>query len=271
MNIPIFTVDVFADGLFSGNTCAVCLVDGEAKESPDEAVMQKIAAQNRFSETAFITKRSGLMKELRWFSPTQEVEFCGHGTLAAAQVGMTQIYEWEMDKVVFATKHRGILICEKAEDKFWFETPAVSPKEYMLDSSVIEALGGEHPLIMAITDNRDLVVIYKTAQQVRNLRPDAEALIATGYHGYILTAPGDSSDYVFRYFSPRQFPLREDPVNGSSQAILAPFWAKKLMKNKLVGEAVSARGGRVYYKYLDDAMVKVGGFVRPYLHGMLTL
>lgn len=265
-HIKIYTVDAFTDRLFRGNTCAVCVLE----TWPDDALLQKIATQNLCAETAFIVPREGDYPELRWFTVSQEVTFCGYGTLSAGYVYLTYVMP-DLRNVTFATRHYGLLPVQKQGERFEIEVPVKRSLEEHFDEAVYAALGGPRPEVIMKTERGDLLVVYPTEADVVAVRPDFGALIACGYYGYVLTAPGEVADYVYRYFSPRMPGVWEDPVNGASQSVLAPYWAKKLSKQQLYSQAVSSRGGDIYCTYEGGERVRIAGQVVPYLVGELTI
>lgn len=266
MNIKMYIVDAFTNMPFKGNTCAVCIFP----EWPDDVTLQNIARQNLFAETAFIVPHNENYPELRWFTVSQEVDFCGYGTLSAGYVYLTSIAT-KQSHVTFSTRNYGLLPVTRNDDFYQIEVPVTLPREQLFNDDVYAALGGAHPETMLNSERGDLLVVYSKEVDIRVIVPDFLKLMETGYYGYILTSQGDSADYTYRYFSPRMTNVWEDPVNGGSQSVLAPFWANKLRKSKLHGQAASQRGGDIYCEYNEGNTVKIGGSVSPYLKGELTL
>jgi PhzF family phenazine biosynthesis protein len=265
-NIKIFTVDAFTDQSFRGNTCAVCIFH----EWPDDLVLQGIAAQNLFAETAFIVPHENGDPELRWFTVSQEVDFCGYGTLSAGYVYLTYIAPSQTD-VTFTTRRYGPIPVKNNHGFFQIEVPVKPPLKEIFDNAVFAALGGPRPETMITSTRNDLLVVYRNETDVRSVAPDFAALMANPYYGFVLTGPGDRAHYAFRYFSPRMTNVWEDPVNGASQSVLAPYWAARLGQAELHGRAVSLRGGDVYCEYSGGDTVKIGGRVMPYLQGEIQL
>lgn len=264
--VKIYTVDAFTDRLFRGNTCAVCVLPAW----PVDELLQRIALQNGYSETAFIVLQDNGQPELRWFTVSQEVTFCGHGTISAGYVYMAHVAPNALE-VIFKTRHYGLVKVRKNQDRFEIEVPVKRPLEEHFDDAVYAALGGPRPDVMVKSERGDLLVVYRAESDVRAVHPNFQALMACGYYGYVLTAPGDSAVYVYRYFSPRMPGVWEDPVNGASHSVLAPYWSARLDKTALHGQAVSARGGDVYCAYERGEQVKIAGQVMPYLEGELSL
>jgi PhzF family phenazine biosynthesis protein len=265
-NIRIFTVDAFTDQIFRGNTCAICIFH----EWPEGRVLQNIAAQNLFAETAFIVQHENANPELRWFTVSQEVDFCGYGTLSAGYVYLTYIAPSQTE-VTFATRRYGPLQVKNDNGFFQIEVPVKPPLKEIFDDAVCAALGGPRPETMITSARDDLLIIYKNEADVRSVAPDFADLMDNPYYGFVLTSPGDKAHYAYRYFSPRMINVWEDPVNGASQSVLAPYWAERLGQAKLHGQAVSRRGGDVYCEYSGGDTVRIGGRVTTYLQGEIQL
>jgi len=265
-DIPIYTVDAFTDRPFRGNTCAVCIFP----EWPQDELLQNIAKQNLFAETAFIVPRANSHPELRWFTVSQEVDFCGYGTLSAGYVYLTHLKP-SQPEVIFATRHYGLLPVRKKHALFEISVPVKKTLAQIFDEAVYAALGGARPETMVTSERGDLLIIYAAESDLRSITPDFPKLMATGYYGYVLTSPANAGDYAYRYFSPRMTNVWEDPVNGASQSALAPYWAARLGKTILHGKAASKRGGDVYCQYTGGDTVTIGGHIAPYLQGKLSL
>jgi len=237
--IPLYQVDAFTSRPFGGNPAAVCPL-GSWLPAP---LMQKIAAENNLSETAFfVPDAEGFA--LRWFTPTTEVDLCGHATLATAFVLMTELAP-DRQRVVFSTRS-GRLIVEKAGDKLTMDFPARPPTQLSTPFPVLAAALGKTP--SAVWSARSLVAVFEDAEAVRGLRPDFSKISALDTYGVIATAPGTGSDsdvdFVSRFFAPRQG-VQEDPVTGSAHCTLAPYWADRLGRPHLRARQVSSRGGEI--------------------------
>lgn len=282
MAIPYYHVDVFTTELFAGNPAGVCILPA----FPADSLMQKIAAENRHSETAFVVPRADGDFDLRWFTPTVEDDLCGHATLASAYVlALRKHTQWP---VRFHTCS-GILIV--AQDPVATELPSQKPVSFVMDfparppqpcetpANLLPALGLKAALVMK---SRDYMVVVEQAEQVRALSPDIAALakIDMGNGGVIVTAPGEGDvDYVCRLFAPGEG-IPEDPATGSIHCTLAPYWAKRLGKDRLGkdrqgkgtlrAQQLSARGGYMQCT-VDGDRVKISGSARLYLHGTLEL
>jgi len=246
MTVPISVVDAFTDRAFAGNPAAVCQLDGPAPE----AWMQSVAAEMNLAETAFLVPRDAGEWDLRWFTPTVEVDLCGHATLASTHILGTPAN--------FHTRS-GVLSCAPAGDG-WIEMdfPALEPTVAAVDDRLLRAIGTTDVYTVA-TSRFDLLVELGSAEAVRTLQPDFAALRGLGARGVIVTAPGDVEgvDMVSRFFAPGAG-IDEDPVTGSAHCVLAPFWAARTGRTTLVGHQASKRGGLVRMR-LDGDRVHLGG------------
>ena len=262
MGIPYYHVDAFTGELFQGNPAGVCILSAFLADS----VMQKIAAENRHSETAFVVLRGDGDFDLRWFTPEVEDDLCGHATLASAYVLALRKHDrWP---VRFHTCS-GMLTVAQQQDSFEMDFPARLPQPCGTPADLLPALGLKAALVMK---SRDYLVVVDRAEQVRALAPDFAALakVETGIGGTIVTAPGEgNADYVCRLFAP-SVGINEDPATGSIHCTLAPYWAARLGKNTLRARQLSARGGTMRCT-LDGDRVKIAGNACLYLHGTLEV
>jgi PhzF family phenazine biosynthesis protein len=262
MAIPYYHVDAFADELFAGNPAGVCILPAFLADS----IMQKIAAENRHSETAFVVPRADGDFDLRWFTPLVEDDLCGHATLASAFVlALRKQSAWP---VRFHTCS-GTLTVAQSLDSFEMDFPARPPQTCETPQDLLPALGLKAALVMK---SRDYLVVVDRAEQVQALSPDFAALakVETGIGGAIVTAPGKGSvDYVCRLFAPL-VGIDEDPATGSIHCTLAPYWAERLGKNTLRAQQLSLRGGTMQCT-IDGHRVKIAGRARLYLSGALEL
>lgn len=265
MPTPLFLVDAFADAPFRGNPAAVCLLDRAAPE----AWMQRVAAEMNLSETAFLVARDEQAEfDLRWFTPTVEVDLCGHATLASAHV------LWETERAApdvpirFHTRS-GVLTAERDERGIALDFPATPPEPAAAPDDLADALGIE-PRYVA-RSRFDYIVEVEDEQAVRDLAPDHAALgRIRGTRGVIVTAPGTAgADFVSRFFAPAAG-VDEDPVTGSAHCCLAPYWAERLGRTALVGYQASKRGGTVHVE-LDGDRVRLGGRAVTVLRGELAV
>jgi PhzF family phenazine biosynthesis protein len=264
MAIPYYHVDVFARELFAGNPAGVCILSAFLADG----VMQKIAAENRHSETAFVVARADGDFDLRWFTPTIEDDLCGHATLASAYV--LALRKHKVWPIRFHTRAGVLTVAQgRDEDSFEMDFPARPPQPCETPVGLLPALGLKAALVMK---SRDYLVVVDRAEQVRALSPDIAALakLEMVNSGTIVTAPGEGDvDYVCRLFSPAEG-IDEDPATGSIHCTLAPYWAGRLGKNTFRAQQLSARGGTVQTTIAGDR-VKIVGRARLYLEGRIEL
>jgi predicted PhzF superfamily epimerase YddE/YHI9 len=259
MNLPLFQVDAFARQPFQGNPAAVVPLQAWL---PD-ALMQQVAAENQLSETAFfLPEKDGFA--LRWFTPAQEVDLCGHATLATAHILYTELGH-EKPEVVFHTRS-GPLRVQRAGDSYLMDLPAWEPQEVSPPEALLAGLGG-HPC--AIFKTRDYLVEYEREADILALQPNFERLREVDSLGVIVTAPGESVDFVSRFFAPGAG-VPEDPVTGSAHSSLTPFWAQKLGKQQLRARQVSARGGELGCEWQGERVILEGQAV-TFLAGTISL
>jgi PhzF family phenazine biosynthesis protein len=264
MAIPYYHVDVFARELFAGNPAGVCILSAFLEDD----IMQRIAAENRHSETAFVVARADGDFDLRWFTPTIEDDLCGHATLASAYV--LALRKHKVWPIRFHTRAGVLTVAQGRDgDSFEMDFPARPPQPCETPVGLLPALGLKAALVMK---SRDYLVVVDRAEQVRALSPDIAALakLEMVNSGTIVTAPGEGDvDYVCRLFSPAEG-IDEDPATGSIHCTLAPYWAGRLGKNTFRAQQLSARGGTVQTTIAGDR-VKIVGRARLYLEGRIEL
>ena len=262
MGIPLFHVDAFTEEPFAGNPAAVCLL-----ASPrDEEWMQNVAAEMNLSETAFLV-REGDGYRLRWFTPTVEVELCGHATLASAHV------LWESGALGPAELARfqtlsGLLTAEHRAEWIELDFPA-TPEQPAAAPAGLEAALGAKATYVGKT-RFDYMVEVQSEMTVRGLRPDMARLAELPVRGVMVTSRASTPgwDFVSRFFGP-QTGVPEDPVTGSAHCCLGPYWAKKLNKTEFVAFQASPRGGLVRVR-LEGERVRLGGKAVTVLRGELV-
>jgi len=240
MQLPVYKLDAFAGAPFSGNPAAVCPLESWLPVS----AMQAIAAENNLSETAFIVRRCDRDYDIRWFRPTDEVDLCGHATLASGKL-VLDVLERGRCTVVFHSKS-GPLIVERTGDGFALDFPMRKPRQIPITDEIVAALGAE-PLELLEADR--WVAVYPDAKSVRTLAPDMAAVARFPVRGIGVTAPGCGEDhdvdFVSRYFAPR-VAVPEDPVTGALHCVLAPYWSARLYpRTNFTARQVSRRGGQL--------------------------
>jgi len=263
MSIPYYHIDSFAGELFAGNPAGVCLLPA----FPVNSVMQKIAAENRHSETAFVVGRADGDFDLRWFTPVVEDDLCGHATLAAAYALSLRGHDaWP---VRFHTIS-GLLTVTRDRERFEMDFPCRPAVSCEIPTGLLSALGLETAEVMR--DPRDFLIVAKHAEIVENLRPDIAALakIEMGSGGIIVTAAGENDvDYVCRFFAPSEG-IDEDPATGSIQCTLVPYWAGRTGKQTFRVQQLSSRGARMWCT-LVGYRVKIAGEAKLYLQGTINI
>ena len=261
---PVYQVDAFADKPFGGNPAAVVFLMGPR---PDHW-MQAFAAEMNLSETAFFM-RKGDAYQLRWFTPTNEVDLCGHATLATAHV----IWETEMlmpdEEIRFSTKS-GLIRAKKDGDWISLDFPSEMPEPTPASKALAKALGA--PIVWSGQNRMDWFLELENEASVRNLSPNMEAVKALGNRGVIVTAAADDPEapyhFVSRFFGPA-VGVDEDPVTGSAHCALAPYWCGKLDRAALVGYQASPRGGTVKVR-LKGNRVELKGKAITIFQGVIS-
>lgn len=261
MTIPIYQADAFTDKLFGGNPAAICPL---TEWLPDDT-MQQIAKENNLAETAFFVKNEkGYL--LRWFTPEYEIDLCGHATLASAHILFTEL-AYGSDTIHFDTVKAGTLTVKRDGDKYTMDFPSRPAIPIETPNGLVEALGGAEPT--AILRSRDYFVVYDTEDDITELAPDMFALSKMDTVGIIVTAPGNNSDFVSRFFAPGAG-IPEDPVTGSAHCNLIPYWAKIFGKDKLHAYQLSARKGELWCELKGDRVLMSGKAV-TYLRGEILV
>lgn len=256
--LPFFQVDAFAGKPFEGNPAAVMPLS----EWLDDGVMQAIAAENNLAETAFTIPNDGggVDYDLRWFTPTVEVDLCGHATLAAAHILL------KGDKVRFATKS-GVLSVSREQDKLWLDLPAyaVEPGD---EPGLFDALGVKGPSFLGRGGNGAAIVLLDDEAAVRRVAPDFAALRSID-RLVMVTAPGRETAIVSRVFA-AYHGIDEDPVTGSAHAALVPFWAQRLGRERFSALQASKRTGHLDCELKGDR-VRLGGSAVTVIEGHFQL
>lgn len=260
MILALYQVDAFTDRLFGGNPAAVVPL---ASWLPDD-LLQSMAAENNLSETAFFVPVAAGGFELRWFTPVKEVDLCGHATLATAHV-LFNILDYDQPTIRFDTRS-GPLFVEKQGERLVMDFPADPPTPCAVIETLVRGLGQKPQAVLAAAD---YLAVFDSEATVRAIRPDQSLLAQLDRRGVIITAPGDSVDFVSRCFAPK-YGIPEDPVTGAAHCSLAPYWAQRLGKNMLEAWQVSSRLGQVACVVKGDRVLLSGSAV-TYLEGRITV
>jgi len=259
MKQKIYQVDAFTDRIFSGNPAAVCPLNDWLSDE----TLQSIAMENNLSETAFYVKKDNLY-QIRWFTPTVEVDLCGHATLATAYV----IFNFEnhsADSIIFDSHRSGKLPVSREDDLLTLNFPADELKPTVLSEEITNGFNIKPET--ALKGKTDYFLVYNTENDIKALKPDFGKIARLKCRGVIVTAKGDKVDFVSRFFAP-QSGVNEDPVTGSAHTSLTPYWAGKLGKTDLTAVQLSQRQGFLQCKLSGDR-VEISGKCRLYLIGDL--
>jgi len=260
MELVLYQVDAFAEKLFQGNPAAVVPLPSWL---PDD-MLQKIALENNLAETAFyVHEPEGY--HIRWFTPTTEVDLCGHATLATAYVLMNH-EGFQEDRITFKSRSGPLGVSRKG-DQFALDFPA----DTLLEVALPDLLGKSLHLkpVRVFKGKTDYLLVFENETQIRSLHPDLSCLAGVPCRGVIVTAPGDKTDFVSRFFAP-QSGVDEDPVTGSAHTTLVPYWAGRTGKDKLSAIQCSSRSGRLDC-VLHGNRVEITGKARLYLIGKIYI
>ncbi len=260
MKIDLFQIDAFTDKLFHGNPAAVCPL---LEWLPTER-MQQIAMENNQAETAFVV-RSEDRFEIRWFTPSVEVDLCGHATLAAAFV-LFQFEHYPGSVIQFGSRS-GLLTVRKEGDLLTLNFPADKPEKAVAPEGLIAGMGGAP--VEICKGKTDYMLVYSTQEEIVGLKPDMGLIVRVPARGIIVTAPGRDIDFVSRFFAP-QSGVSEDPVTGSAHTMLMPYWAARLGRNELIAQQLSKRRGWLQCRLAGDR-VEISGHARAYMRGQIDL
>ncbi|WOO39742.1 PhzF family phenazine biosynthesis protein [Rubellicoccus peritrichatus] len=258
MKIPYYQVDAFTNKVFGGNPAGVCPLD----KWLDDSTLQAIAAEHNLSETAFYVP-SDNHYELRWLTPNMEVDLCGHATLATAHVLYSEY--GATDCLKFSTKS-GLLAVNKEGNFLSMSFPSRQGVEVDISDELIAGLGSKPKQLYK---SRDYLAVFDSEETVRQINPNAEALLKLDCLGIIATAPGSDVDFVSRFFAPSAGIL-EDPVTGSAHCTLIPYWSRRLQKQQLEAKQISQRGGYLRCEDFGDR-VKISGQAVTYCKGEINI
>ncbi|MCY1401920.1 putative isomerase YddE [compost metagenome] len=247
MRLEFHQVDAFTDRPFSGNPAIVYRLDSWLSDE----LMQNIAAEHNLAETSFVVREAEGWR-IRWFTPKVEMPLCGHATLATAHV-LFEVFGEPGDEIEFASLSGPLRVIREA-GMLALDFPALVPSAVGSTMELERALGVT-PIDVLGADK--LLVLLESEQAVRNCTPDFAALARLPWQGVIITAPGDSHDFVSRFFAPA-IGIDEDPVTGSAHCSLIPYWAQRLSKSQLRAYQCSARGGELQCRLAGDRVIIAG-------------
>ena len=261
MKLKMYQVDAFADKLFSGNPAAVVILESPLKDD----VMQSIAAENNLSETAFVSIYESPVS-IRWFTPSIEVDLCGHATLASARI-LFEYYPDLAGEEINLDSKSGNLKITKFDRGLCLNFPADYPAEAESDSLFFEILGIKPLKLLRGKD--DYLAIFKSQKQIEEMQPKFSLLKKVDARGLVISAPGDDVDFVSRCFYP-EAGIEEDPVTGSAHTMLAPYWATQFNKNELDAHQLSKRGGKLNCRLANERVLISGNSV-IYFEGTISI
>lgn len=260
MKLPLYQVDSFTNQIFGGNPAAVCPLEYWL---PD-VTLQKIAAENNLSETAFFVPK-GNDFELRWLTPATEVDLCGHATLASSHI-LFELLNYKEKTIKFHTRS-GVLSVERTSDGYSMNFPINTFKETEVTPLLSRAVGVKPT--HAVLGKNILMAEIGSESELRSLIPEIYTVMQVHPHGLIITAKGDKVDFVSRSFFPN-LGINEDPVTGASHTLLTPYWSAKLGKSNMKAQQLSKRGGDLNCALSADR-VDIGGQAILYLKGEIEI
>ena len=274
--MKMYQVDAFTQDLFKGNPAAVLVLN----EWLDDALMQNIALENNLAETAFVKMIDDQNYEIRWFTPTVEVDFCGHATLASAFVLFKDFTQ--LKQLQFHVKDLGLFTITQAEDgKIQMNFPIRQPiklEEYpdllnhVIDQPFKEVYLNQQAYILVLDSAQNVMDAQPNLANIKEIAKQHHVSTAITAHDLDLTITAQSAqyDYVARYFAPHKG-IDEDPVTGSMHTGLAPLWAEKLGKNKLVAFQASVRGGKLFCEIQSAERIEISGYAKLYMQANIEM
>lgn len=262
MTIPIYQADAFTEKVFGGNPAAVCPLD----EWLPDTLMQQIAMENNLAETAFIVKEKDGYR-IRWFTPTVEVDLCGHATLATAHIFFNHL-GYQGKDISFNSKSGWLKVSKQDNGQLTLDFPA---DKYEAVSEIPGAIaaGIKLPVNKLYKGRFDYMMVVDNQKIIEDLQPDFKTLATIKSRGLLVTAPGNEVDFVSRCFFP-QSGIDEDPVTGSAHTLLVPYWAEVLKKNTLTAIQWSARKGHLDCELAGDRVL-MSGYAVTFLKGDIII
>jgi len=261
MRVKLYQVDAFADKLFAGNPAAVCPLDHWL----DDHLLQQIAMENNLSETVFFVTQERPL-HIRWFTPTTEVELCGHATLASAHV-LSQHLGYRDNPIQFHSASGPLQVIVEGDGVYTLDFPEDNMRDAPMDHPAVLLFGQK--VLEIRRGNTDYLLLLESEDAVRRAIPEYQKLANIDGRGFIVTAAGNDVDYISRCFYP-QTGVNEDPATGSSHTTLVPFWAQKLSKKKFTARQLSARGASFETEWIGDRVL-ITGQVVSYLEGVIDV
>ncbi len=261
MKFNIYQIDAFTDRVFSGNPAAVCPLD----KWLDDDILQIIAMENNLAETAFYVRQEN-QYHIRWFTPTTEIDLCGHATLAAAFV-LFNLKHYKEERISFYSPRSGTLAVSKHGELLTLNFPCDVLEPLEISKNILDCFDRKPK--RALKGKTDYMLEFEKEEDIKAIVPSFGAISKLNCRGVIVTAKGSDVDFVSRFFAP-QSGIDEDLVTGSAHTTLIPYWSKELGKNKLTAKQLSKRMGYLTCNYVNDR-VEIGGQCKLYLVGEIYL
>ncbi len=261
MKLKLYQVDAFASKVFAGNPAAVCPLQHWLQDD----ILQKIAMENNLAETVFYVKQEQGYA-IRWFTPATEVDLCGHATLAAAYV-LFHHEGYSTDLIQFHSLRSGRLTVHKKGEWLALNFPSDTFESVALSPTLTNCF--DIPAMAAYKGKTDFMLVFDNEETIQLLKPKFDKIAALPCRGLIVTAKGNQSDFVSRFFAP-QIAVDEDPVTGSAHTTLIPYWAERLGKKHMQAMQLSKRQGFLQCEYLGER-VEIGGQAKLFLEGFIYL
>ncbi|MCF7807799.1 MAG: PhzF family phenazine biosynthesis protein [Candidatus Marinimicrobia bacterium] len=258
MELTLYQVDAFAERSFEGNPAAVIPLESWIQDE----MMQAIALENNLSETAFFVP-DGKAYQIRWFTPLNEVDLCGHATLASAYVLFDEL-GYKGSQIEFQSRS-GLLRVQKKDDWFQLDFPAQPARPCEIPDQILRSFGNALECLVS----EDYLVVLPDEISVKKAVPNFLDLSSMDMRGIAITAPAERYDFVSRFFAPNEG-INEDPVTGSSFTQLIPYWSKRLGKERMIAKQVSARGGIVLCEMAEDRVL-ISGKAVLYMQGIIHI
>lgn len=259
MKLKLYQIDAFAKKVFEGNPAAVVPLD----EWLSDTLMQRIALENNLSETAFFV-REGDKYHIRWFTPTAEVDMCGHATLASAYV-LFECMEFQEEEIVFSSRSGDLHVCRDSE-MYMMDFPTQHIELCDLPSEIADAF---EVTPIECYRSMDYLLVFENEADIVSAMPKLENLRDIDTRGVIITAASDHYDFVCRFFAPK-VGVDEDPVTGSAFTQLVPYWNRVSAQTYFRAKQLSSRGGEVFCS-LKGERVEIAGYAVKYLEGTIEL
>ncbi|MGB1204473.1 MAG: PhzF family phenazine biosynthesis protein [Chitinophagales bacterium] len=268
-NIHTFIVDAFTDKPFSGNPAGVCLIKTEI----DEKIMQSIASELNLSETAFLLQqKNDTQYNIRYFTPTTEIDFCGHATLASAKIILDKMGK---GKVEFITSKNLRISANNNGDYVKMKFPSYKTKDYEPNKAILDAFGIANPVYVGYCQELDMLLIeVNDKQSLLNIKPNFQKALESSktIKEVVITTKSEDAEYDFysRCFCP-WLGINEDPVTGAAHSVLAKYWGKKLNKRNMSAFQLSKRGGFLHLKIVDEKTLEVFSNAQIVFEGKLNV